>query len=60
MRKVSFNNGIFYLNNRPYFQKLVLIQGYFKEGILSFKDIKDLEYDIKISKELGFKIKSYK
>lgn len=54
MRKVSLNNGIFYLNNRPYFQKLVLIQGYFKEGILSFKDIKDLEYDIKISKELGF------
>ena len=54
MRKVSFNNGIFYLNNRPYFQKLVLIQGYFKEGILSHKDIKDLENDIKTSKELGF------
>lgn len=54
MRKVHYDKGVFYLNGRPYYQKLVLIQGYWKDGILSHKSIDDLEFDIKISKKLGF------
>ena len=54
MRKVHFDKGIFYLNNRPYYQKLVLIQGYWKEGILAYPEVKCLEDDIKAAKALGF------
>lgn len=54
MRKVHTANGIFYLNNRPYYQKLVLIQGYFRDGILSYPSVDDLEFDIKAAKALGF------
>ena len=54
MRKVHTEKGIIYLNNRPYYQKLVLIQGYFRDGILSYPSVQCLEDDIKISKELGF------
>ena len=32
MRKISIENGRLCLNNRPYFQRLVLDQGYFSEG----------------------------
>lgn len=54
MRKVHFDKGIFYLNNRPYYQKLVLIQGYFRDGILSFPSVKNLEEDILAAKAFGF------
>lgn len=54
MRKVSYKNGMFFLNNRPFYQKLVLIQGYFKDGILAYKDIQDLENDIILAKKMGF------
>lgn len=54
MRKVHTEKGIFYLNNRPYYQKLVLIQGYFRDGILAYPSVDDLENDIIYAKELGF------
>lgn len=54
MRKIHTDKGIVYLNNRPYYQKLVLIQGYFKDGILAYPSVDDLEKDIRIAKELGF------
>ena len=54
MRKVSYEDGIFKLNNRPYYQKLVLIQGYFKDGLLTYPSEKALIDDIKAAKELGF------
>ena len=54
MRKVHYKDGMFFLNNRPFYQKLVLIQGYFREGILSYKDVKDLENDIVLAKKMGF------
>ena len=31
MRKVHTANGLFYLNNEPYYQRLVLDQGYYPE-----------------------------
>lgn len=33
MRKVHTANGKFYLNNEPYFQRLVMNQGYYPDGI---------------------------
>lgn len=35
MRKVSVENGKFLLNNRPYFQKLLLDQGYWRKSLLT-------------------------
>jgi hypothetical protein len=35
MRKISVENGKVYLNNHPYYMKLVLDQGYFPHGILT-------------------------
>ncbi len=54
MRKVHVEKGIFYLNNRPYYQKLVLIQGYFKDGILSYPSVSSLKEDILQAKAMGF------
>ncbi|KAH0559551.1 hypothetical protein GP486_003935 [Trichoglossum hirsutum] len=54
MRKVSIWNGRFLLNNRPYFQRLVLDQGYFPSGLLTAPTDEDLRRDIELAKELGF------
>ncbi|MGG1679577.1 glycoside hydrolase family 2 protein [Neobacillus sp. NRS-1170] len=35
MRKIHTENGMVYLNNKPYYQKLVLDQGYWPEGLLT-------------------------
>lgn len=32
MRKSELRNGVFYLNNKPYYQRLVLDQGYYPDG----------------------------
>lgn len=54
MRKVSVEKGYFNLNNRPYFQKLVLDQGYFPDGILTAPSDDDIKRDIEFTKALGF------
>lgn len=54
MRKVSVENGIFMLNNRPYYQKLVLDQGYFPEGLLTAPSDEALKNDIVLAKQMGF------
>ncbi|HEU5138377.1 MAG TPA: glycoside hydrolase family 2 TIM barrel-domain containing protein [Bacillales bacterium] len=54
MRKVSIENGTFLLNNRPYYQKLVLDQGYFPEGLLTAPTDEDLKFDIELAKQMGF------
>lgn len=54
MRKITQENGMIYLNNRPYYQKLVLDQGYFKEGILTSPKDEDYIRDIQLAKEMGF------
>lgn len=54
MRKVSIENGIFMLNNMPFYQKLVLDQGYFPEGLLTAPSDEDLKNDILLAKEMGF------
>lgn len=54
MRKVSVENGKFLLNNRPYYQKLLLDQGYWPEGLLTAPSDESFVQDIKIAKEMGF------
>jgi len=54
MRKVSIEAGKWCLNNRPYYQRLVLDQGYFPEGLLTAPSDDELKRDLQMAKELGF------
>ncbi|QHE63322.1 glycoside hydrolase family 2 [Rossellomorea vietnamensis] len=54
MRKVHTENGMVYLNNKPYYQKLVLDQGYWADGLLTAPSDEDLKKDIELAKEMGF------
>lgn len=54
MRKVHTANGMVYLNNKPYYQKLVLDQGYWPEGLLTAPSDDDFVKDIQLAKEMGF------
>ncbi|MDQ0415085.1 glycoside hydrolase family 2 protein [Mesobacillus stamsii] len=54
MRKVHIENGMVYLNNRPYYQKLVLDQGYWPKGLLTAPTDDALKKDIELAKEMGF------
>jgi len=53
-RKVHIENGMVYLNNKPYYQKLVLDQGYWPEGLMTAPDDEALIRDIENAKEMGF------
>lgn len=53
-RKIETKNGMTYLNNRPYYQKLVLDQGYWIDGLLTAPSDEDFKQDIILSKEMGF------
>lgn len=54
MRKVSIQNGRFLLNNRPYYQKLVLDQGYWPESLLTAPSDEAFIRDIALTKAMGF------
>jgi beta-galactosidase/beta-glucuronidase len=54
MRKIHTEDGMVYLNNKPYYQKLVLDQGYWPEGLLTAPSDEALKLDIGLAKELGF------
>jgi len=54
MRKVHTENGKVYLNNRPYYQKLVLDQGYWPGGLLTAPTDEAYKTDIQLVKEMGF------
>lgn len=54
MREVSIVNGKLCLNHRPYFLRMVLDQGYFKESILTPPSLEALERDVMLTKKLGF------
>lgn len=54
MRSIECRGGYVYLNHKPYFQKLVLDQGYWPESLLTPPSKEALEFDIKASKEMGF------
>lgn len=54
MRKISFEEGLIRLNNKPYTMKMVLDQGYFPTGLLTAPSDEDYINDIKLTKEMGF------
>ncbi len=54
MRKVSICDGVFMLNNRPYYQKMLLDQGYWEESLLTAPKDEDFRRDIELSKQMGF------
>ena len=54
MRKIHSENGIICLNNKPYYQRLVLDQGYWPRGLLTAPEDKDYRRDISLAKEMGF------
>ncbi|MBN9391864.1 MAG: glycoside hydrolase family 2 [Chloroflexi bacterium] len=54
LRKVSVENGKVCLNNRPYYMRLVLDQGYFPEGVLTAPSDEALKKDVELTKAMGF------
>lgn len=54
MRKISMRGSRILLNNKPYYQKLVLDQGYWRDTLLTPPDVASLEKDILLAKEMGF------
>ena len=54
MRKIHLTGGYFYLNNKPYFQRLVLDQGFYPDGIWTAPSDEALKHDIEMSKAVGF------
>lgn len=53
-RKVHVHNNRVYLNNAPYYLKMVLDQGYWPDGLLTAPTDEALQYDIKMTKAFGF------
>jgi beta-galactosidase/beta-glucuronidase len=54
MRKVEIRDKTFYLNNKPYYQRLVLDQGYYPDGEWTAPTDEQLKHDIQLAKEAGF------
>ena len=54
MRKIEARGGKVYLNDRPYYQRLVLDQGYFPGGLLTAPTDEAFRRDIVLAKEMGF------
>jgi beta-galactosidase/beta-glucuronidase len=54
MRTATAENGCLYLNGRPVFQRLILDQGFYPDGIYTAPDDEDLKKDIRLSMDMGF------
>lgn len=54
MRKIHVDGNCLYLNNEPYFLRLVLDQGFYPDGIWTAPSDDDLRRDIELSKNAGF------
>lgn len=54
MRKIHIDGNKIYLNNQPYYQRLVLDQGYYPDGLWTAPSDKALRRDIELSMEVGF------
>ena len=54
MRKVYIDGNKIYLNNKPYYQRLVLDQGFYPDGIWTAPSDEALKHDIEMSKAAGF------
>ena len=54
MRKIECREGFFYLNGKPVFQRLVLDQGFYPDGIYTASTLSELEADVERSIAMGF------
>lgn len=54
MRKVHIEGNKIYLNNVPYYQRLVLDQGFYPDGIWTAPSDEALKGDIELSMQAGF------
>ncbi|MBE6896653.1 MAG: beta-galactosidase, partial [Ruminococcaceae bacterium] len=54
MRKVAIKGYAIEINNKPVFQRLVLDQGFYPDGIYTAPTDEDLKNDIILSKAVGF------
>lgn len=54
MRKVHIEGNKIYLNNEPIYQRLVLDQGYYPDGIWTAPSDAALKHDIELSMQAGF------
>lgn len=54
MRKISVHDDYIMLNNKPYYQKLILDQGYWPESLLTPPSDEAIRYDIEMTKKFGF------
>lgn len=54
MRKVHLENGRFMLNNRPYYLRMVLDQGFWPETVYTPPSVEAIRYDIEMTKAMGF------
>ncbi|MBR5105250.1 MAG: beta-glucuronidase [Alistipes sp.] len=54
MRKVHIDGNKVYLNNKPYYQRLVLDQGFYPDGIWTAPSDEALRHDIEMSMAVGF------
>ena len=54
MRKCELRDKVFYLNNEPHYQRLVLDQGYYPDGQWTAPTDEQLRRDIELAKDAGF------
>lgn len=54
MRKVHIEGNRIYLNNKPYYQRLVLDQGFYPDGVWTAPSDEALKNDILLSQKAGF------
>ena len=54
LRSVGFEGRKFLLNGKSVFQRLVLDQGYYSDGIYTAPSVEAMQRDIRIARELGF------
>ena len=54
MRSIDIRGNKLYLNGEPYFQRLVLDQGFYPDGIWTAPTDEALRHDIEMSKAAGF------
>ena len=56
MRKIEARNGEIYLNNKPYYVRLVLDQGYWPDGLYTPPSDAAVEHELHTVRELGFNL----
>lgn len=54
LREVSLCDGVCKINGKPVFQRLVLDQGFYPDGIYTAPTAEDLKHDILMSQKVGF------